>query len=641
MTVHGFVAEDLGAMFRAKLASSGLDLVDSTLLNLSVIDAAEVARRDLWNGYHRPPAIEIIYTDPWGDDWRYSRYRAIRIPAGAKKFPKYTQVKGSPAHAYFPTLNVKWPKVLTDASIPLVLTEGELKAAKACKEGFPTISLGGVYSFQMKSRGVDFLPELDRITWTDRPVYIAYDSDIALKPEVRRAQQLLANHLIERGAIVARIVLPQLGTDKTGLDDFLLSEGAPRLRALLAEAIAVEFDWRLLYQAGDRGPHNSVSNVMIALEHAPELKDVFGYDLMQQSPVLRAPLLSKPLDVPVAWFTESDAARVQIWLQRYGDLPTISFEVVFQATTHFARDQPFHPVCDRLNALAWDEKKRLTDWMLHAFGVEANLYHRAIGRMFIIAMVARVMDPGCQMDYMLVLEGEQGTDKSSALRILGDMWFSDNLPDLHRDPKRLAMHLRGKWLIEDGELAARKKSGVEDEKAFLSRREEVYTPMYGRAEVHEKRQCVIVASTNDDVYLYDDTGARRFWPVIVGRIDLSWLRANRDQIFAEAVVAYRAGEPWWPDRELEAELFKPEQAARFAGGEWDDPIAEYLAVRAKGDRASDGGAPEVTTGEVATGIGLDLVRRNSDTFRRIAAALKRLGCRRRKTNGRYLYRIKC
>jgi predicted P-loop ATPase len=300
-------------------------------------------------------------------------------------------------------------------------------------------------------------------------------------------------------------------------------------------------------------------------------------------------------------------------LQRLG-LKQLSKDVAHQAVEMLAHEHRFHPVRDYLDGLRWDGITRLAALFPSYFGTEDTEYERKIGEMFLISMVARVLEPGCKADHLPIIEGPQGTLKSSACRALGGEWFSDNLPDVSAG-KDVSQHLRGKWLIEVSEMHAMSRAEATQLKAFISRTVERYRPSYGRREVIEPRQCVFMGTTNKNVYLRDETGGRRFWPIKAGLIQIEHLIRDRDQLFAEAVARYRNGTKWWPDRDFERHYIAPEQAARFEADAWEENIAAYLENQTK-----------VTVGQVAWEcLRIDTPKIGTADQRRIAATLEQLG----------------
>jgi predicted P-loop ATPase len=186
-------------------------------------------------------------------------------------------------------------------------------------------------------------------------------------------------------------------------------------------------------------------------------------------------------------------------------------------------------------------------------------------------------------------------------------------------------HLRGKWLIEVGELSAMSKAETATLKAFVTRDTEKYRPSYGRLEVTEPRQCVFAGTVNEDEYLRDATGGRRFWPAKTGKIDLAALRQDRDQLFAEAVRLYREGVPWWPSPEFEAEHIKEEQEARYVEDPWRDAIAKHLEGLSK---------KRVTVSDVAKdALMLEVAHTGQREALRIRNILTRLGWVQKRSHG--------
>ena len=342
------------------------------------------------------------------------------------------------------------------------------------------------------------------------------------------------------------------------------------------------------------------------------LNGVFAYDEMLQAPLLMKSFLtvSVPKPRPV---TDDNVTRVQDYLQHAG-LRNIGREAVFQAVNATAHDHTFHPVRKYLTELKWDGKARIDNWLSAYLGVAEGEYAKAVGRMFLLAMVARIMRPGCKADYMLVLEGAQGELKSTACAMLGGDWFSDNMPEIG-EGKDVLQHLRGKWLIEVSEMHAMNRADTAKLKAFITSDTDRYRPSYGRMEVIQPRQCVFIGTTNKEAYLKDETGGRRFWPIKIGAIDIATLQTHRDMLFAEAVHRFEAGEQWWPSRDFEREVIAPEQEDRFETDAWEEPIGKYLEGRER-----------VTVGEVAKDcLFLDTNRTGTGDQIRIRAAMTHLG----------------
>ena len=317
-----------------------------------------------------------------------------------------------------------------------------------------------------------------------------------------------------------------------------------------------------------------LANVFTALESDPLLMDGFAFDEMAVMPML-VHEIAQPLERALRPLTDEDVSDFQKWLQKAG-LKSVGREPVRDAIALYAKKHhAYHPVRDYLDDLKWDGLSRIEVWLTTRLGAELTPYTQAIGRMFLISMVARILEPGCKADHMLVLEGPQGTLKSTACSVLGGPWFSDGLPDI-TNGKDAQQHLRGKWLIEVAEMHAYSKAETSSLKSFISRATERFRPSYGRLEVIEPRQCVFIGTTNKDTYLRDETGGRRFWPVKCGNINIDGLEADRDQLFAEAVHFYHQGESWWPDKDFERDYIMPEQAARYEGDAWEEPIREFL-----------------------------------------------------------------
>ena len=200
-----------------------------------------------------------------------------------------------------------------------------------------------------------------------------------------------------------------------------------------------------------------------------------------------------------------------------------------------------------------------------------------MGARWLISAVARIFRPGAKVDCCLILEGPQGIRKSTALRTVAGEYFTDELADL--GSKDAAMQTRGVWIIELSELDSLGHAEVARIKAFMCRTTDRFRPPYGMRLVESPRQCVFAGTVNHGTYLRDETGGRRFLPVVCGRIDVEALAADRDQLWAEVKDRLEAGHVWWLDTPDLVQLASDQQEARYEGDPWEEVIGPWLESR--------------------------------------------------------------
>lgn len=317
----------------------------------------------------------------------------------------------------------------------------------------------------------------------------------------------------------------------------------------------------------------------------------------------------------------SDAAisRTTAWFNR-NFFPFANSGIVWEAIKTVAMSQTHDPVKTYLMGLEWDGVGRIDKLWLDYFGAAASPYAKATGAKFLISAVARVFRPGCKVDTMPVLEGKQGSFKSSAIAALfGREYFGDALPDIKG--KDASQYLKGKWVVEKAELEQFRRNEWDTIKAFISRQTEDYRKPYAKTYEREPRRTVFIGSTNGDTYLSDPTGARRIWPVAVGYVDLKAIEKDRDQLLAEAVHRFKAGENWWLDSALEAEA-DAVRNERKPVEPWTDAVDTF--VRAQ----SEIFITDLMDNEDC--LGLDKSQQHTGNAARVATILKDLGWTRGK-----------
>ncbi len=297
-------------------------------------------------------------------------------------------------------------------------------------------------------------------------------------------------------------------------------------------------------------------------------------------------------------------------------------EGLLKAVEYAAHQNKTCPPREYLKALKWDGVPRLRTMFEKYFGTLPSDYASNVGRWWMISAVARVLEPGCKADCILILQGPQGAKKSTALHVLGGDWYSNSLPDV--TSKDAAIALGGSWILEIPELEAMNRSATTAFKDFSARTFDRYRPPYGRFQITRERMCVFAGTTNEDKILNDPTGARRFWPVNVaetGVIDIPKLKADRDQLWAEAMAEWSRGELWHPTGEI-VQAVIAEQDERYTDDAWSVAVAKWC------DAWERTGGQDFTLADVMiSGLSIDLPKLDAHATTRVGKILRRIGYR--------------
>lgn len=290
---------------------------------------------------------------------------------------------------------------------------------------------------------------------------------------------------------------------------------------------------------------------------------------------------------------EHDTLRLTHEIQRHFGITNLRKNVVEDAISLYAYDHRRNSAQEWLLSLAWDNEKRLEQLFVKGFGAPSNPYTRAVGRCFMVSMAARVLKPGCQVDHLPVLEGAQGIRKTSALRVLGGEYHAECQESA--TGKDFYLVLAGKMLVEIAEFHAFKATEIERLNGVITCATDRYRAPFERRASDHPRSCVFAATTNRDDWNRDETGARRFWPIVCGQIDIPWIETHRLQLFAEAVQRYHLGQSWW---DIPIEDARLEQEKRRVEDSLGHVIRGYCDTR-----------PQVTVPGILDSLGLQGVQR--------------------------------
>lgn len=355
-------------------------------------------------------------------------------------------------------------------------------------------------------------------------------------------------------------------------------------------------------------------NWSLYLENHHDMAGVFAWDAFK----LRVMLMKRPpwIERDVTWeprvLQDRDYSESVMWLESHYMTPKVSNIAATIQTV--AEHSSFDRLNEYLSGLEWDGTPRVGDWMISRMGVDDSEYARTVGTRWLISSVARGLKPGCKVDTMPILEGAQGARKSTALRVLyGDEFFTDELSDI--GSKDAMMEMQGVWGLEVAEMHRFSAAETNQVKKFLTRQTDRFRPPYGRSVIEAPRRVVMCGTINPEGngYLRDPTGARRFWPVTIGRVDIDAIAADRDQLWAEAVHLYRNGTPWWVQQD-EQEAVEAEQEKRTDVDVWVDLITPML-----------GGEWQIAQVDIFKGLGIPSKDADWRHATRVGRIMKKLG----------------
>lgn len=293
--------------------------------------------------------------------------------------------------------------------------------------------------------------------------------------------------------------------------------------------------------------------------------------------------------VPLPWddkryfrprvFDDADAKNIRFALSRRLFYNTTDQDV-FDAVLVVSKHRCYHPVRNYLHSLSWDKTPRLDTWLRDYCGVEQSIYSKAVGRKVLCAAVARIINPGCKFDYVMVLEGAQGIGKSMLVQALGGEWTGSITIDPSN--KDSIMYMEGNWIIEMSEMVSHRKTEADQLKDFITRPSDKIRKPYARVPVDLKRQSIFIGTINPQHgvgWLKDPTGNRRFWPVEVNHVRIDALKLVLDQLWAEAVVLYNLGENLYLTEE-EERYANREQFKRVTRDPFETPIINFIEGQA-------------------------------------------------------------
>ena len=344
------------------------------------------------------------------------------------------------------------------------------------------------------------------------------------------------------------------------------------------KCVPSETEWmkQLALNPSTGKPERTIRNALTVLENDPSLKGKIVFDEFANRGLSSGSLPWDDREQKRDW-TDVDDKGLRDYLEYHYSINSVS--KIDDALGLCAHRHTINDVKEYLDSLEWDNQERVSTLLIDYLGAADTEYTRAVTRKSLTAAVARIMMPGIKYDWVLILVGPQGIGKSTVLKLLGKKWFSDSLTSF--EGKDASEMIQGTWINELGELSTLTHSETNIAKQFLSRTEDIYREPFGKRTKRYPRRCIFFGTSNENEFLKDPTGERRFWPVTLKLRDpvkdvFTDLAGEVDQIWAEARTIWSGGESLHLSQNLEAEARNQQELYR-EGNAKEGIIREFIA----------------------------------------------------------------
>ncbi len=493
----------------------------------------------------------------------------------------------------------------------LVISEGFFKALSGCSNDIPTIALLGVEmgltSAKADVQGKRYLVSaLEKFARAEFGFIIALDADCATNSNVLMAQRRLGEQLLKfKGPVYCATGLWNVKEGK-GMDDYIHNNGAEQFKRDVLGNVITYQEWVKKVQQLEQNFQSDVPPSRSRyLQRKNAIRGFWGCRLKFNTLKQHVELDGEPLDL--------DFVRCELCEALDIDIPK---EEAVEIVISLARENQYCPVVEYLKQVETTHSDHSInlDLLANQLLNTTDPLHAAYFKRHLIGSVARALNPGCKMDTALILQGIQGIRKSTFFQVLyGEGFFDDTMAESSDKDELMKLNLH--WVVEWAEFETTVgRRGYSRLKQFMSTRVDTYRPPYGRTAKSFPRHTVLVGSTNEEEFLNDPTGDRRFWVIPTEKINIGLVRQLRDCIWAAAVAAYCQGEQWWlteAEKKLADEANKPFRVSDT----WEDFIGEYIQPR-----------QFVTIAELLTeALEIEPAKQDKGSQMRAAAIIRRFG----------------